>query len=463
MLSYSYYPFKNSLEEIDSCDLLNLKFVSEGWYIDYKEKGIKVSDFAKHLSAFANQYGGWLLVGIKENSDGSRTASEFPGIPNNELEKVLRDIRESAAAHVNPEVLYEEKVINGPIEEVGLIDGNSILIIGIPMSLNTPHIHSTGRIYRRLADQSKPKEETDRFILDDLWKRGNDHQVKTTQFLTKIPDLPNSQSCSPWVHIYFKPAEHQLGPDAKLSFGDFSKIVKNKEKDVLGVQCPMQALQTTADGYLARQIEGKDPSLATLSFRWWHDGTARFDIPLSLFDLDGFLDTHSTNNYAKTFCHLADRLGYSNIKIVDYSLLVQAVASLTNLYIQILNFTGDRRDTCSCFTLRNVFHTSPYVDSELFLKRIQEDSIPLTTDDVITIPQEPKESNMFVHSYSSRDVDFTSQTEYQPIPYLYSIPIFYHIYQSVGIVSSLDDFTEDAEAWGFNKINHVSDIPNQRS
>ncbi len=158
MLNYSYYPFKKELEKIDAEDLLLLKEVSEGWYIDYKVKGLKVIDLAKHMSAFANQYGGWLILGVEESSDGSRTPSEFVGMPKADLEKVSRDIREASAAHVNPEILYEEKVIDGPLEQIGLVEGKSILILGIPMSHNTPHIHSSGRIYRRLADQSKPKE-----------------------------------------------------------------------------------------------------------------------------------------------------------------------------------------------------------------------------------------------------------------------------------------------------------------
>lgn len=453
MLDYSYYPFKNDLENIGADDFLCLKSVSEGWYIDYKVQGLKIPEFAKHLSGFANQYGGWLFIGVEESSDGTRTASKFPGIPKDQLEKVSRDIREAAAAHVNPEVLYEEHIVSGPIEEIGLADGYCVLIIGIPMSLNTPHIHSSGRIYRRLSDQSKPKEETDRFILDELWRRGVKHQEKLTRFLTNIPDLPDAQSDTAWVHIYLRPAQHQVGPEKKLSFKDFSKIIKNKEGDVFGVWSPMQALQTTANGYLARQIEGNDPSLATLSFRWWHDGRARLDIPLNSYDFEAFTKMSGKHKYVEEFCSLARIQGYSKIKVVDYSLLTQALASLANLYLQILNFTGDKRDTYSCFTLRNVFFTSPYVDSELFLERARVNSIPITTDNIISVPSEPKEENMFSHDFSSRDVDFTSHEKYQPVPYLYSAPIFYKIFRSVGIISSQGEFTKDTEAWGFDKVN----------
>jgi len=454
-LNYSYYPFKNNLEGIDKDDLLLLKEVAEGWYIDYKSQGLKIADFAKHLSAFANQYGGWLIIGINENPGGSRTASEFVGIPKNDVEKVSRDIREASAAHVNPEVLYEEKLIDGPIEEIGLVEGRSILIIGIPMSRNTPHIHSSGRIYRRLADQSKPKEETDRYILDELWKRGNNHQIKVTKFLTEIPKLPISQSEAPWAHIYFKPSEGQPAPVGRLKFEDFSNIVKNSNKDIVGVHAPMQAISATSNGFVARQIEGNDPSLASLCIRWWHDGTVRFDIPFSQYEFSDFLKSHDKNKYAKEYCKLAHKIGYKDMKIVDYSIFFQVVASLSNCYLHMLKTMEDQRDIHSCFTLRNVFHTSPYVDSELFIGRSKEFSLPLTMDQEVSIPKEPSEATMFFHEKSKRNVNYESSEEYPSVPFSFSLPIVYRIFEAVGIVSNTEDFMSDIESWGFSKVNNI--------
>lgn len=455
MLNYSYYPFNKNLEDIDAEDLLLLKEVSEGWYIDYKSQGLKIVDLAKHMSAFANQYGGWLILGVSESSDGRRTASEFVGIPKSGLKKVSTDIREASAAHVNPEILYEEKVIDGPLEKIGLDEGNSILILGIPMSHNTPHIHSSGRIYRRLADQSKPKAETDRYILDDLWNRGNDRKKKLTKFLTDIPALPTSQSETPWAHIYFKPAQGQLGSSSRLAFSEFSNIVKNVDQSISGVHAPMEGVYSTTDGFVARQIQGNDLSLATLSLRWWHEGVARFDIPLNQYDLHGFIDTHDKHKYGEDYSMLAHELGYSNIKIVDYSIFIQAVASLTNSYLHMLKVIGDTRDVYSCFTLRNVFHTSPFVDSNRFVKRAREYSIPLTMDKDITVPKEPSEENMFFHENSKQEIKFDSFEEYQLVPYIFSMPIIYRIFEAVGIVSDVDDLVSDTEAWGFSKVNHV--------
>lgn len=455
LLNYSYYPFESHLDDIDEEDLLLLRDVSEGWYIDYKIQGLKIVDYAKHMSAFANQYGGWLILGVSESSDGCRTAAEFIGVQRSDLEKISRDIREAASAHINPEVLYEEKIIHGPLVDIGLAEGRSILIIGIPMSHNTPHIHSSGRIYRRLADQSKPREETDRYILDELWQRGHDKKIKMSKFLTDVPMLPSNQADAPWAYIYLKPAQGQLGPSKKLSFSEFSNIVRNTNKNILGVHAPMTGVNSTTDGFIARQIQVSDPSQPTLTLRWWHDGVARFDIPLNLFDLSQFIKTHGENNYCKEYCQLAYDLGHSNIKIVDYSIFVQIVASLSNCYLHMLKATDDNRDIFSCFTLRNVFHTSPFVDSEKFIKRSREYSIPLTMDKNIVVPQEPSEQNMSFHERATRIVNFDCYQEYQPVPYVFAMPIVFRVFEAVGITSDANELIDDTDAWGFSKVRNV--------
>jgi len=66
MYRYNFEPFNCSLENVRGSDLLKLKDVAEGWYIDYKREPIPISAFGRHLSAFANQYGGWIFIGVEE-------------------------------------------------------------------------------------------------------------------------------------------------------------------------------------------------------------------------------------------------------------------------------------------------------------------------------------------------------------------------------------------------------------
>jgi hypothetical protein len=450
LLNYSFYPFINKLENLDSSDLALLKEVSEGWYIDYKSQRIKISDLAKHLSAFANQYGGWLVIGIEESTDGTRTAGCFTGIPDEQIAQLSIELREATSAHVNPEVLYEEIVIKGPQNEIGLAEGYSILIVGIPQSDNTPHIHSSGRIYRRLADQSKPKEEVDRYILDDLWKRGNKNRKMLSNFLTSVPELPPNISESPVIHVFFKPSQYHHAPSKLLTFDDFSRITRNIDNCVEGINAPMDSAHSTSNGFCARQLMKGNPNLSSIGVRWWFDGTIRIDIHLNKYDLRGFLDTHNTNKYAYAFHEAAIKLGYKEMSIIDYSSFANVLAAMTNMYLHILDSVNDERDIYSCFTMRNLQGTNSFVNSSSFIDRVSELSIPLVMDNDIIYPEVPSEENMIRLRKFDRELNHSDTSNNSKLlrAYLFSSPVLYKVVSSVGIASDTKTMLDDHELWG---------------
>ena len=57
-----YNPFDVPFSLITTESLKTLCDVSEGWYVEYKEKVPNPSSIAKSISAFANTYGGWLFM-----------------------------------------------------------------------------------------------------------------------------------------------------------------------------------------------------------------------------------------------------------------------------------------------------------------------------------------------------------------------------------------------------------------
>lgn len=455
MLSYSYYPFINDLELINHEDLSRLYNIAEGWYIDYKSQGLKIDDYGKHLCSFANQYGGWLIIGVTEKSDGSRTAEEFIGIENGLIPKISTDVREAAAAHSNPPVLYEEKIVRGPIPEIKLPEGRSIVIFGIPMSSVTPHIHSSGRIYRRLADQSKPKEETDRFILDELWKRGKSYESALLNFSFQTPKLSQTEKNNSWIYIYIIPDHSRAKPENRLSFEEFKKIVTNKDSEVLGVNISMDSVYTTTDGFIARHVNTNYPGKSTLTFRWWHDGKCRFEIPLNTFDINGFTLNASKHKTAADFINCIKDYGFEHETIVDYSLLIQTIAAMSNHYIHLTNITEDQRNILSSFMIINVLNSIPFVDSSKYIARIHEQHIPLALDDSLSFPSELAFENMIFHDNAFRSFEYDKTQQIQIAPYIFSGPIISQVLYSVGVISNADQLTKDIEIWAFDKVSNM--------
>ena len=112
-----YNPFTKPLGEFSPDELGLLRDVAEGWFVDYKSGPISAKDFGKHLSAFANQAGGWLFVGVSEGTQKSLRAGSFPGIPTSDVSKTLVSIREGVSAHVFAICLLRASNHRGPCRQ----------------------------------------------------------------------------------------------------------------------------------------------------------------------------------------------------------------------------------------------------------------------------------------------------------------------------------------------------------
>lgn len=431
MHKYNYYPFDKNLESIDGDDLLRLKNISESWFIDYKSKSLKIADYAKHISAFANQYGGWLVFGIEEGDDKNRYAENFCGVCSNEVDKIFQDIRNSVTVHMQPAALYEEKVIHGPVDSIGLELNRSILIIGIPQSSNTPHIHSSGRIYRRTGDQSFPKAETDRHLLDELWKRSSEKHLKEEAFFGIIPHLPEQQKKSPWVFIYLKPSSFQEEPDFEIEFSEFVKVMESTNEPFT---LKMDNIYTCNGGFIARHVFDNYHGSGTITFRWWWDGTARIDIPLNQYNFSTLLK--SSNQY-KTVEAFLSKILQSSLRdesLLDCNYLLKIIWCLIAKYLQLSDENNDKRDILSNFHLINLGYKIPYIDSQIYLDKIEEYSFPIILDDIISVPINPNESNMLV--LKKNEIPDSGGL----FPVFFSIPLIHRMFDSLGVSYDQETF-----------------------
>lgn len=113
MFNAEYNPFGKRLAELDATDLEKLRQVSEGWYIEYKSVVPTPKKVAKAVAAFANTYGGWLIIGIDESKDRQRTAGGFPGLDVATIAGEDERLRNSIAANIFPTPYFETKHIYG--------------------------------------------------------------------------------------------------------------------------------------------------------------------------------------------------------------------------------------------------------------------------------------------------------------------------------------------------------------
>lgn len=439
MFQFAYDPFDNQLDSVSGEDLHNLRDIPESWHIDYKRSSLKTLDYAKQLSSFANQYGGWLFIGIEED-EKNRTASKFCGIPNSELANACMSISQ-AAALVSPFVDYKEKIVHGPVSTIGLEKDHAIIIIGIPKSHRTPHIHPSGQIYRRVSDHSSPKPETDRHILDELWTRRDEHNSRKNARLNELPELIHDNLDRPWAHIFIKPVDNKPSPKALLDFDDFERIMTvKKPHSQRTVHVPFNSVYSSLNGYVARQLQN-DPVSPTLTVRYWHDGLMRFDIPLNLHEYP-FLDEITENaSLGREFFNTLNNAGFKSAKIIDYSKFIGLTAGLCEAYLLIYRLLEDRRDLRASFTLRNVMGTSPFVNSQKYLDRIRLHSLPISIDKEIKHPKQYSDSHGIELTLDAKK-EVPSMPD-ELAPFFFCMPIYYILLNSVGVFPDNRSFVDD--------------------
>ncbi len=440
---YSYYPFKNPLDKLNGSDLKLLTGVAEGWYVDYKSEDLGARKNGQHLSSFANQYGGWLFFGIKEDGD-THTAKTFVGIDNSQLDSIRVSLREGSSAHVHPEVYYEDKVIYGPMPEIDLPEGRFILLVYVPKGLKTPYVHSSGRIYRRIADHSDPKPETDRFLLDALWKRSHEMREHWEEFLTKTPLLSSEQQGSTWIHIFIVPDVYKEDPHKILTYDDFL-VLRSSSAD-LGPWAPMNRIVTTSDGYLAQQANDAGAELNPLSFRWWYKGDARFSIPLNTYDMARFRSLVGKYKSAEEYLAVIHKQNFRNIKIADFSKVLIALMALVNQYLTLRKLAGDTRTLYARMIIENSTMISPFLDEPGFIRRVNENGIPVVEDSNICMPQDASVERL-IRLVPSDSLEIIQENPPCPVPpdlLLYSGVIGGMLLQAVGAITYQEQmFTDD--------------------
>lgn len=121
-----YRPFKTAQ---DFERLIHLGETSESIHWDYKQyfSPKKSEDFAIDLAAFANTFGGTLLIGVAEKTDGvKKVASGFvPGIN-------VEEIRKTVHTHISEIISPKIDVQVVPIE----VSGNLVVAINVEPSIN---------------------------------------------------------------------------------------------------------------------------------------------------------------------------------------------------------------------------------------------------------------------------------------------------------------------------------------
>lgn len=383
----NYSPFDRAFHDLQTPDLAALKKTSEGWYVEYKREMPNASAVAKSLSAFANTYGGWLFIGIEEESKENSVAGAFPGVAGDEIDAVLQRMRKSAADLLNPSPHFETKVLMGPDPELGLLEHYAIVCAWVPRSSNAPHVHKSGTIYRRVSDSSEPKAESDRFVLDQLWRRGDDIKRRSKEWYDSDPEFSEGEKLQPYARI-------MLISDRWAERDVYIEAEDDEVRSIFGAingasSIPFDTFYTSSQGFVARQLSNNDPHNLTLTWRLSRRLVSDVIVPLPLYQpehLTGLLTDLDGYENVGQFIRILNKYQSSKIRVVDLNFLFNILMGIAGIQRRLCSLAGWSEAYHMKVKLLNTWRTIPFVDVPAILERYEKNGPPMCLDSVVSMP-----------------------------------------------------------------------------
>lgn len=385
----SYSPFDRRMDDLQPEDLGALRHAEEGWYIEYKSELSKASAIAKSIGAFANTHGGWLFYGVAEKSKDESVAGAFPGIAVAELDAALQRIRQAVAGQLAPAAHYSCKVLRGPCESIGLPPDRAVICVHVPWSASAPHVHKTGQIYRRVADGSEPVPEDDRFMLDQLFRRGDTLHEKYRDWIEKDPELSEGETEQPYLRLFFV-ADLWRDRQPRLEI-DVERLRKIMDTGNGVVSClPFNTVYTSHEGFVGRQLRnGNDPFYLGATWRLRRNLSSEIILPLIVTsgeEVGGLASELSRYAHKHRFVELLKRDGHVRPRIIDLNALFNSIVGLVETQRRILDAAGWTHGFHMKARLINVWRTVPFLDIPFVLDQFEEHGVPMCFDRKATMP-----------------------------------------------------------------------------
>ena len=426
-----YTPFDKELQALSTDDLASLHDVHEGWYVEYKSAMISHRSLAKSLSSFANQYGGWLFLGVFEDSP-SHTAQGFPGLPTSQVPDALESLRNASKDLLQPPVFYTTRVFHGPIASINLGADHSLVVVSIPQGPNPPYLHNDGRIYRRIADSSNPAQETDRGVLDLLVERGNRANTRLADRISRSPPVSRGEENQPYIHLsIFSDRYETMGHWYDKGLVEFTDIMG-------GGMLPFDNIFSTSEGYAARQAANNPQNARTLTWEFSRHCHSFVTLPIPL--LSDIKDP-AWNQYAigEEFLSKLARDGMEYQTILDLSPLFQIYMSIMIRHRCLALAANVKGPFHIKAHLENVWRTVPFIDLPEYLIHTMNYGFPLVQEDPIFVPSGRLHDRFVV----APEID-TFPSESDLVGHEGALEVSMQVFQALGIpveviTRSLDD------------------------
>lgn len=143
----------------------------ENFFFEYKNEDVSTKKLIKEISAFANTYGGYILIGIDDDK-------KISGCTKWDEQKIHITIHDS----ITP-------IPNFDVKKISIDKEKNIYIIKVEEGSHPPYITNTGKIYERVSSGSFPINESSKLI--QLYYKREDQNKKIKNKI-EIDDINNT-------------------------------------------------------------------------------------------------------------------------------------------------------------------------------------------------------------------------------------------------------------------------------
>lgn len=373
-----FNPFGKDFEEVKESDLELLKSIAEGWYIEYKKEKLNGRKISKSIASFANSHGGIYFIGIDSDTK-TNFATNIIGIKDSP--DIIRD---SVRGNLQPFPLFETFTLP-------LRNGMNVLMVVIPEGKNPPYINSDGIIYRRQGSASDPIPETNRHIIDELYKKAQKYDEDLEKFRKCELTFCKGEDSLSYLEIYAtpKPFKHHfiedlLFPEKMLDilkkFNEPYKIKDSTEdKEIsFGGTIFFDTINTYHNSIVLRTLSKGDFNLNGLSMEIDIYGNLKILLPLTtIFGNSEEYDKDLLEALNKKYNSREGDTSTFDIKFLSGRLIFGAILAIFKKYSDFLSEASYKDMIEIKFRLINCWKTSLYFQSKNYLDFVEKFGLPI--------------------------------------------------------------------------------------
>lgn len=301
-----YNPFNKEINDLNIGDIENLidKKIAEGWYTEYKRSIPKTKTgklenvkIAKSISSFANTNGGWIIWGL--DSDDKNNPTDIRGIDISEYDNFEDQIAQIINSNINPKPFYHFKKIE-------LENDKIVFIINVEESPTPPYITSSGTIYQRENNESKPIIE--RYILEKLNEKTNEYYESIERFTQFELGETRGQSDSnqSFLELYLFPLPFNHFEFKNFHTSDFFKKTAaifyqgvdfhypgdNDSAQTVSLNIHFNSIYSSEGSLIIRPLNDKNLIYKSTTAELFRNGGLKFLTPIHEFDTHSIPDKY---------------------------------------------------------------------------------------------------------------------------------------------------------------------------